>query len=484
MENDKEEPSEKISSSRNPSPRGRGVTSNLSRLFRSQKKRLILFLNGEQLGDLRSRVRRLTRHSARFLKTQFDDIRRAVVDLKTRINLELNPGETTPVPTPRPGAHSSPLRKNSAMTSILIRPAAMAEPSAKRRRFLVVGGMDFFGAALVRHLNLRGFRDIVIVDRLENDRWKNLSPLRFEEFMSPEEFAGSRPAIRRPSGTFSHVFYLAGWDGEESPLALPKSLLASVAESGRFISLSSACSLGPNPDRQDLALGRPENLRPETRPGVLAGLFDRYAIAQLPAKNYLSLKHYRLFGLHERRDHSIYGLVKMLHEQICATGVASLPENLRPGSLEGDRRHDFFSVRDAVQMSVFLAENDKAAGMYELGSGTSSTVFDLVEAVFEALGRKSVIEWVQDPCAIPSAQPEKADLSRLREAGWSQVGPCLKESIRHYVQNDLDATGSPDDEEMEGDAIGDDEKSLSSPASLQPRIFPVRKKSYADRTDV
>jgi len=445
--------------------------------------RVILYWKSERVEAFRKQARRLTRHSSRFFKTQFADLRRAVLDLKSRVRKELDPDDIITESNPIFAAPSSPLREHTSSTSFTIRPAVLAEPSAKLRRVLVVGGMDFFGTALVRQLNRRGFRDIVIVDGLENERWRNLLPLRFAEYMSPEEFAASRPRANSGSPeTFSHVFYLFGWDGEESPLALPKSLLARSGESGRFISLSPACSLGPNPNREDLRLGRPENLRPETRPGVLSGLFDRYAMAHLPARNYLSLKHYRLFGPHERRDRSIYGLVKMLHQQISATGVASLPENLRPGSPEGDRRHDFFPVREAVQMAVFLAEREEAAGMYELGSGTASTVLDLAHAVFEALGRKPVIEWVQDPCAIPSPQPERADLSRLREAGWSQAAPSLKESVRDYVGNYLEADESRDVEETASEESQAAGKPVPSAVSAPTRIFTTRKKPFAGRT--
>ena len=485
MENDKEQPSGEITSSRKPFSHGGSKTSSkLSLLFRSQKKKMILYWKSDRVEAVRKQARRLTRHGVRFCKSQFADLRRAVFDLKNRIRRELEPEDIITDPTPKFGAPASALRDYTPSTSFSIRPAVFAETTAKLRRILVVGGMDFFGTALVRQFNRRGLRDIVIVDGLENERWRNLPPLRFDEFMSPEEFAGSRRANSGSPETFSHVFYLSGWDGEVSPLALPKSLLASIAESGRFISLSPACSLGPNPNRKDLMLGRLENLRPETRPGVLSGLFDRYAMAHLTAKNYLSLKHYRLFGPHERRDHSIYGLVKMLHQQITATGVASLPENLRPGSPEGDRRHDFFPVREAVQMAVFLAESEEATGMYELGSGTASTVSDLARAVFEALGRKPVIEWVQDPCAIPSPQPDKADLSRLREAGWSQAAPSLNESVRDYVVNYLEAGDSRDDQDAASEESLPAGKPVPSAVSAPTRIFPTRKKPFAVRTAV
>ncbi len=439
--------------------------------------------DGSMDGPPWEKVRRLLRRGKRVAGVQFAELRRAYLDLRLRIGRELGSQSIVPEQKASPGAPAEVKKEKISSVSFAIRPAGLAEPAMKFRRVLVVGGMDFFGTALVRHLNRRGLREIVIADNLENERWKNLPSLRFEEFLSREELAAGLGSGSRPLGAFSHVFYLAGWDENPSPLALPKSVLSHLVENGgRFISLGSASSLGPHPKRKDLARGRPENFRPETRSGVMANLFDRHGLTQLSAKNYLSLKHFRLFGPHERRDDSIYGLAKMLHEQITETGVALLPENLHPDSPEGIRRHDFLYVRDAARIATFLAENEEAAGLYELGSGTSSTVSDLVHAVFEALGRKAVIKWVQPPCALPSPEPEKADLARLHEAGWTPQPASLDEGLRDYFDNFMGVDLPLEAEEDEVVPAARGEKIVLSPVVPPARIFPARKKPFSPKT--
>lgn len=497
MEKDKEPEMENSASSEKSDGRG---ASGKSRSGRGKRKASLRFPYRSLFEEYWQEARRQIRRARRVLATQFGDLNRAFLDLKSRIRTELDPDAPRPENKSKRAEAAAPVRAIPGKESQLkenphpaptfsIRPAGLPEQVTKLRRILVVGGMDFFGAALVRHFNQRGVREIVIADTLEDERWKNVTSLRFEDFLSLEEFAANLGSRVRGPGSFSHVFYLAGWGGQEAPLALPKSLLSHVADSGgRLISLSSACSLGPTPNRRDLALGRPENLRPETRPGVVANLFDRFAMARLPGGNFLSLKHYRLFGPHERRDDSIYGLVKMVQDQIAQTGSALLPENFRPGSLEGVRRHDFLSVGEAVNMAVFLAESEESEGQYEIGSGTSSTVAELVQAVFEVLGRPPVIDWSQSPAAIPSPQPEKADLSRLREAGWTEPEPSLREGLRKYLEDSpdedlpLDEEAAEAEEDEEAPATAASGKILIAPIAAPARILPARRRTFSPKT--
>ena len=54
---------------------------------------------------------------------------------------------------------------------------------------IVTGGAGFIGSAIVWRLNQLGHDDILIVDRLdETDKWKNLPPLRFADYIDADDF--------------------------------------------------------------------------------------------------------------------------------------------------------------------------------------------------------------------------------------------------------------------------------------------------------
>ncbi|MFZ1082307.1 MAG: NAD-dependent epimerase/dehydratase family protein, partial [Candidatus Kryptoniota bacterium] len=54
---------------------------------------------------------------------------------------------------------------------------------------IVTGGAGFIGSAIVWKLNQLGEDNILVVDNLGTDeRWKNLVPLKFHDYMEKDEF--------------------------------------------------------------------------------------------------------------------------------------------------------------------------------------------------------------------------------------------------------------------------------------------------------
>src|SRR5688500_13052482 len=56
-------------------------------------------------------------------------------------------------------------------------------------KIIVTGGAGFIGSAVVWRLNELGHDDILIVDRMdETDKWKNLAPLKFADYIDADDF--------------------------------------------------------------------------------------------------------------------------------------------------------------------------------------------------------------------------------------------------------------------------------------------------------
>src|SRR4051812_33545317 len=74
-----------------------------------------------------------------------------------------------------------------------------------RGRILVTGGAGFIGSSVVWALNRRGHENIIVTDFLErSEKWKNLVPLRFADYLEADTFIKSLGQF----DDITHVFHL------------------------------------------------------------------------------------------------------------------------------------------------------------------------------------------------------------------------------------------------------------------------------------
>ena len=318
-------------------------------------------------------------------------------------------------------------------------------------RILVTGGAGFIGSALVWALNQRGHSDIVVTDFLGIDeKWKNLVPLRFADYVEADVF---RAALRqRPEsfGRFSTVFHLGACSATternaayliDNNFACTKELAAwSLAQGARFIYASSAATYGDGAqgmDDQDENLAR---LRPLNMYGYSKHLFDLHAHRAGWLSRIVGVKYFNVFGPNEDHKRDMRSLVNKAYQQILATGRVQLFKSHKPEFKDGEQQRDFLYVKDAVEMTLHFAERaTTAGGLYNLGSGEANTWLTLARAIFAALGREPAIEFIDMPEELRGKYQyfTRADVTKLRSTGYEKKLTPLAEAVRDYVQNHL-----------------------------------------------
>ena len=78
-----------------------------------------------------------------------------------------------------------------------------------KRRYIVTGGAGMIGSALVWALNNRGIDNILIVDRLGDDeKWRNLVPLQYADYMDAEEFLAATKVAGDALGQVGAIFHM------------------------------------------------------------------------------------------------------------------------------------------------------------------------------------------------------------------------------------------------------------------------------------
>src|SRR5262245_53256799 len=125
--------------------------------------------------------------------------------------------------------------------------------------------------------------------------------------------------------------------------------------------------------------------------------------------------------------------------QIRETGRVRLFKSANPDYRDGEQMRDFLYVKDAVDATIHLGFTHHAAGLFNIGSGRASTWIDLVTPIFEELSLPVQIEFID----LPASLREKyqyytcADISRLKQTGWTEPKFSLDAAVRDYVSGYL-----------------------------------------------
>jgi ADP-L-glycero-D-manno-heptose 6-epimerase len=317
-------------------------------------------------------------------------------------------------------------------------------------RILVTGGAGFIGSALVWALNARGAEDILVADFLgQDDKFKNLVPLRFADYIEAdtllEALAGDHASVRdirwvfhlgacsstteRDAGylirnNFEYTKHLARW---------------ALGRGARFVYASSAATYGDGAQGMDDRDERLRRLRPLNMYGYSKHLFDLYAQREGWLKHLVGLKYFNVFGPNEDHKGDMRSVVHKTFAQIRDTGRARLFKSYRADYPDGGQKRDFLYVKDAVAMTLHLAENSAAAGLFNIGSGAAHTWLELVDPIFAALGKPRAIEFIEMPEVLREKYQyfTQADIGKLRAAGYAAPPTPLTEAVTDYVRNFL-----------------------------------------------
>jgi ADP-L-glycero-D-manno-heptose 6-epimerase len=311
-------------------------------------------------------------------------------------------------------------------------------------KILVTGGEGFIGSALVWGINQLGRDDIIVAGFLgDGEKWKNLVPLRFEDYLEADGLLDKLDSSR--FADVSVVFHLGACSDtterdcryliENNYEYTTRLAEWALAGGRRFVYASSAAtygdgSAGMKDGDDDLSVLRPLNMY-----GYSKHLFDLQAKRRGWLDRIVGLKYFNIFGPNEAHKGNMRSVVHKAFGQIQEIGKVRLFKSEHPDYRDGEQRRDFLYVKDAVDATIHLACTRHANGLFNIGSGRASTWIELVTPIFEELGLPVDIEFID----LPESLREKyqyytcADTSRLMGTGWRGPRFTLREAVRDYV---------------------------------------------------
>ncbi|MCB1209220.1 MAG: ADP-glyceromanno-heptose 6-epimerase [Verrucomicrobiales bacterium] len=318
-------------------------------------------------------------------------------------------------------------------------------------RILVTGGAGFIGSAVVWELNQRGCENIVISDRLGTDeKWRNLVALKYADYVDGLDLLAALPKVTGAGpGRFDLIVHLGACSAtteKDSDYLMRNNFdytrqlcQWALAQDTRFVYASSAATYGDGAHGMDDQLQDLSVLRPLNMYGYSKHLFDQYAAKQGWLEKIVGLKYFNVYGPNEDHKADMRSVVHKAWGQIRSTGRIQLFRSHRPDYEDGKQQRDFLYVKDAIRMTLHLAQTHTAGGLFNLGSGVPHTWVDLAEAIFAAAGLPTDIEFVDMPEALRAKYQyfTCADISKLRSTGYKDEVASLADSVKDYVVNYL-----------------------------------------------
>lgn len=309
---------------------------------------------------------------------------------------------------------------------------------------IVTGGAGFIGSNIVKALNERGHKDIIVVDDLtEGARFVNIADCDIHDYLDKEDFIARVQRNEAFASKVDAVFHQGAcsdtteWDGAfmmRNNYEYSKQLLHYCRERGIPFFYASSASVygGGDVFREDPAYERPLNVY-----GYSKFLFDQYVRRELSAAGspVVGLRYFNVYGPREQHKGTMASVAWHFNGQVRETGKARLFEG--SGNYgDGQQRRDFVYVGDVVDVNLwFMEQGAEASGIYNLGTGRSQTFNDVALAVID-FHERGDIEYISFPQHLEGRYQDytQADMASLRAAGYHEPFRTVEQGVREYLK--------------------------------------------------
>ena len=319
---------------------------------------------------------------------------------------------------------------------------------------IVTGGAGFIGSYLVKELEARGMRDIAVCDLLgQDDKWKNIAKRELADILPPDDLPAFLNDNAADIETVFHMGAVSATTERDADLIVRSNIRLSMdlwnwcaANDTALIYASSAATYGDGAQgfAGDDTVDGLAKLRPMNAYGWSKHAFDR-RVARIVSENgprpphWAGLKFFNVYGPNEYHKGGMISVALKNFREISDSGKAVLFRSHNPDYPDGGQKRDFVWVGDCVDIALWLADHPSTQGIFNVGTGEARTFEDLARSVFRAMGRDADIEFVETPEAIRDRYQyfTQADMSRLRNAGYSRPSTSLEDGVGQYIRDYL-----------------------------------------------
>lgn len=322
--------------------------------------------------------------------------------------------------------------------------------------YVVTGAAGFIGANVVKALNGRGITDILAVDHMRNGaQFENLVDCSIADYMDRDDFLRAIEQGKLASDVAAILHQGACSDTTESDGAYMmrnnyhySRVLFDFCVAGRvpFIYASSAAVYGASTVFREM----PEFEKPLNVYGYSKLLFDQYVRRNPPQSQVVGLRYFNVYGAREQHKGRMASVAFHCFNQYRNAGHVRLFEGTG-GYGDGEQRRDFVSVEDVASVNLYFLEHPERSGIFNVGTGAAQSFNDVAVAAINGCrtgaGEKAqtlkqlqadrAIQYIPFPTDLQGRYQSytQADVSALREAGYTDPFLTVEQGVQRYVEH-------------------------------------------------
>ncbi len=288
---------------------------------------------------------------------------------------------------------------------------------------IITGGAGLIGSNLLKSLNKDGVEDILIVDNLNHQKKiQNISNQNFIDYFQKNYFINLFNKSSTPFKKIKAIFHLGACTNtsekngdylyENNYLYSKKLFKFSINNKIPFIYASSASVYGVGKK------GFKENIDCESPINNYAFskfLFDKYVERHKKKikSQIVGLRYFNVFGPGEGHKINMFSAPYKFFKQCQNTNRIDLFKGT-DGYKNGDQERDFIYVNDCVNIKKWFLENKKFSGIFNVGTGKTTSFNDLANFTFKYLKKKNNIQYIEVPEILKDIYQSytKADISK------------------------------------------------------------------------
>ncbi len=307
---------------------------------------------------------------------------------------------------------------------------------------VVTGGAGFIGSNIVKGLNDRGEKNILVVDDLtDGTKFKNIADCDILDYMDKDEFLKKIKEGSDFHDVVRAVFHEGAcsstteWDGRfmmENNYEFTKEVFHYCIKRGvPLLYASSAAVYGDGTVfKEEIEYEGPLNVY-----GYSKFQFDQYVrrfMSEIKSQ-VVGFRYFNVYGPRESHKGSMASVAFHLNNQLKENGHIKLFEGC-DGYGDGEQRRDFVYIDDVVDVNLWFLERPEFSGIFNLGTGRSQPFNDIAKSVINWHG-EGKLEYIAFPEHLKGRYQSftEADISKLRNIGFDGEFKTVEEGVKDYL---------------------------------------------------